>query len=57
MFVMSGLTFSLVTIMVNFFAYMNDGSLSITPAIEVIVFLAITILLTAINFRQLAFWT
>jgi len=54
----NGLTFCLIVIMVGFFNYVNgDGSISIVPIIEIMVYLAISIVLTSLSFRQLTFWT
>lgn len=54
---LNGLTYSLIVFLIAFFSYINEGVLSIVPAIEIMIYLLILVILTAFCFRQLAFLT
>jgi hypothetical protein len=51
MTVLNGLTFCLVVILIGIIDYINEGTVSITPAIEVISYLVAAIVLTSFCFR------
>ena len=52
----NGLTFALISILIGFFNYINTQIQTITAPIEVLAYLLIAIIMSAVCFRQLTFW-
>jgi hypothetical protein len=38
-------------------SFLNDGRISLTPIIEVMVYLILTVIITSLSFRQLTIWS
>ena len=56
-FAMNGLSFCLIVVLIALFDYLNNGNVSISPAIELLLYFILSLILTSVCFRQLAFWT
>ena len=47
----NGMTFCLIAVLLGFFSYLNDKNISLTPIIEVMVFIIVCIIITSLSFR------
>ena len=52
----NGMTFCLIVVLVGFFGYLNERVISLTPIIEVMVYLIASLIITSLTFRQLTLW-
>lgn len=50
------MTFCLIAVLLGFFGYINEKRISLTPIIEVMVYLITSLMITSLSFRQLALW-
>ena len=48
---MNGLTFCLIVSLMEFFSFINTGAQSVVPAVEIMVYLIILVILTSVCFR------
>ena len=53
----NGMTFCLIAVLIAILSFLNDGRISLTPIIEVMVYLILTVIITSLSFRQLTIWS
>ena len=52
----NGLTFILISLLLDFFTYLNEGTMTIAFPVEVMAYAAVIVLMTAFCFQYIAFW-
>ena len=55
----NGMSFCIIAVLIAILSYLNDGRrrISLTPIIEVMVYLILAIIVTSLSFRQLTIWS
>ena len=53
----NGLTYILISFLLAFFTYINEGTFPYRAPVEIMIYMALIVVLTAVSFKQLGFWT